>query len=149
MTLLNIDGIIIILINESEVFNLKKVNVYLDDWRIAPKGWIQVWNVEGLIDIFENPEYEVHKLSLDNDLGVDEHNVPLLEGVDFIKIFIERGYTCHKIFFHTSNPIAKQNMIFDLESAKKHGIISDKIGIVKVGYPKSDSNRGQVFNDLF
>lgn len=128
---------------------MKKINVFLDDWRIAPKGWVQAWNVDDLVSIFENKEYEVNKLSLDNDLGSNEYGVPLLEGLDFVKIFIERGYFCNRIYFHTANPIAKQNMIFDLESAKKHGIISEKIGIVKVGFPKSIENRGDVFKDLF
>lgn len=128
---------------------MKKINVFLDDWRIAPKGWVQAWNVDDLVSIFENKEYEVNKLSLDNDLGRNEHGVFLLEGLDFVKIFIERGYFCNRIYFHTANPIAKQNMIFDLESAKKHGIISEKIGIVKVGFPKSTDNRGDVFKDLF
>lgn len=128
---------------------MEKINVYLDDWRLAPEGWVQAWNVDELVAIFENPKYEVVRLSLDNDLGNDENNNPLLEGIDFVKLFIERGYSCRKIYFHTANSTAKNNMIFDLESAKKHGVISESIGIVKVGYPKSKGNRGDVFNDLF
>lgn len=126
-----------------------KVNVYLDDWRIAPKGWIQAWNNEELIQIFENPEYQVNRLSLDHDLGEDANGDLLETGYDFVKTFVEKGYVCRAIHFHTANPIGKENMISYLENAKKHGAIPQSVGIVKLGFPKSTENKGNVFNDTF
>lgn len=128
---------------------MKKIKVYLDDWRIAPDGWVQAWNIDELVSLFEDTTIEITHLSLDHDLGVDEHNKVLPDGYDFVKLFVDRNFFCRKVYFHSASPIGKENMILYMVNAQENGAISKEIRIVKVGYPKSTQNKGNVFNDSF
>lgn len=46
---------------------MTKINIYLDDERVTPKGFVRTYTVEETIKMIE--ENEVDILSLDNDLG--------------------------------------------------------------------------------
>jgi hypothetical protein len=47
------------------------VKVYLDDERATPEGWIRAYWPEGVIDLLKTGQ--VTELSLDHDLGDDDH----------------------------------------------------------------------------
>lgn len=51
----------------------EKINLYLDDLRDCPKGFIVARTVEEAIYYFEN--YQINILSLDHDLGVDNREI--------------------------------------------------------------------------
>ncbi len=52
------------------------MKVYLDDERIAPDGWRQVRWPEEVIELLETGE--VTELSLDHDLGDDDHGTGMI-----------------------------------------------------------------------
>ncbi|WP_240041454.1 cyclic-phosphate processing receiver domain-containing protein [Paenibacillus ginsengarvi] len=59
------------------------INLYLDDLRNCPEGFIVARTFEGAVQVFqENP---INLLSLDHDLGEDEHGNELPNGYDFVK----------------------------------------------------------------
>ena len=106
---------------------MEKVNVYLDDVREAPEGFILVKSMKELVHLFE--EKEVCILSLDHDLG---ENKPT--GYDFVKYFCLNNLEADYIYLHTSNPVGRENMYKMLLNAQKTGIISDKIKIYNHKY---------------
>jgi hypothetical protein len=86
----------------------EKINLYLDDLRDCPDGFILAKNVERAIYYLEN--YEIGILSLDHDLGEDELGNPQLTGYDLVKHFCERGLRADEIYLHTDNPVGRENM---------------------------------------
>lgn len=62
------------------------VNLYLDDIRDCPEGFILSRNFEEAIQAFQNHEIDV--LSLDHDLCEDKHGNELRNGYDFVKYFV-------------------------------------------------------------
>lgn len=117
------------------------INVYLDDWRIAPEGWVQAWSVEQLNYLFKNND--VNMLSLDNDLGLNEDGTKALDGLDFIKLyFVPNKYNCNKIMVHSSNFIARKHIFSYLNSAKNLGVINANLEIDEEHYPVSTKNKG-------
>ncbi|WP_312880012.1 cyclic-phosphate processing receiver domain-containing protein [Paenibacillus phytorum] len=62
------------------------VNLYLDDIRDCPEGFILASNFEEAIQAFQN--HEIDLLSLDHDLGEDKHGNELRNGYDFVKYFV-------------------------------------------------------------
>lgn len=95
------------------------INVFLDDLRPAPKGFILAKTVEEAIELVGNNA--VNRLSLDHDLGgLDGSDTKT--GYDFCKWLTEEWYTYKErglfdvvtspkfIFIHTSNPSGRFNM---------------------------------------
>jgi hypothetical protein len=84
------------------------VKVYLDDERVAPAGWVQVrWPEEAIVLLQTG---RVTELSLDHDLGDDEHGT----GYDVL-LWIEEQVVCHEfvppaINIHSANPAARRRM---------------------------------------
>lgn len=89
---------------------MKKVyRIYLDDRRIAPKGWFQARWPEDVIKILKSGT--VNEISLDHDLGDDERGT----GYDVITWIEEQVISGNlidipKIKIHTSNPSARMKM---------------------------------------
>jgi hypothetical protein len=79
------------------------INVYLDDHRPCPEGFVLARNVEECILLLE--ESEVHILSLDHDLGWGQST-----GSDLTKYMVEHKLFADEIYLHTSDPIGKMNM---------------------------------------
>lgn len=89
---------------------MNKINIFLDDCRITPQGFIRTYTVEETIGMLKQFEGRVGILSLDNDLGDG-----LLEGQEVAKWIEEEhfvnGYQLPlKIIPHTMNPIARNRM---------------------------------------
>lgn len=104
-----------------------KMNIYLDDLRDCPEGFILAKNIEELKKLFE--ENEVDTISLDHDLGTDANGNLLPTGYDFVKFFCEYGLFCEKIYLHTDNTVGKENMHAVLQASQKRGFISKDIHI--------------------
>jgi len=84
------------------------MRVFLDDERVAPDGWRQVRWPEEAIVLLESGG--VQELSLDHDLGDDEHGT----GYDVL-LWIEeavatRGFAPPRIRVHSANASARQKM---------------------------------------
>lgn len=111
-----------------EVFQLtKEINLYVDDLRDCPDGFVLARNVEEAIFYLEN--YTVQTLSLDHDLGEDAQGNLLPTGYDLVKIFCEKGYHVNKIYIHTDNGPGRDNMFHTLKGAQKREFIEQDIEI--------------------
>lgn len=79
------------------------INVYLDDRRPCPEGFVLAKNVEECILLLE--ESKIHILSLDHDLGWGQST-----GTDLTKYMVEHKLYADEIYLHTSDAIGKINM---------------------------------------
>ena len=97
------------------------INVFMDDLRDCPDGFILVKTVSQLIcklDELKELDQEVNTLSLDHDLGENEPT-----GYDFVKYLVELGnydpsVYPKQIFLHTANGVGRDNMFKLLERYK-------------------------------
>lgn len=105
----------------------KYINLYLDDLRDCPSGFIIARNIDEAIYYLKN--FTVNILSLDHDLGEDNEGKLLPTGYDLVKIFCERGYRANKIYLHTDNGVGRDNMYHTLKAAQRRGFIDEDIGI--------------------
>ena len=90
------------------------MRVYLDDERVTPDGWIRVYWPEDAIALLESGQVE--EISLDHDLGDDEHGT----GYDVV-LWIEeavalRGFKPPRMFVHSANSSAKEKMLSGIEA---------------------------------
>lgn len=105
---------------------MAKINVYLDDLRDIPNGFIGARTVAEVKKLFESNEVAI--LTLDHDLG-EADGVLLPNGYDFVKFFCEEGLHADKIYIHTDNPVGRSNMYETLKAAQRRGFIADDIQI--------------------
>lgn len=85
------------------------MRVYLDDERATPDGWVRVYWPEEAIALLESGQVE--EISLDHDLGDDEHGT----GYDVV-LWIEeavalRGFKPQRMFVHSANSSAKEKIL--------------------------------------
>ncbi|MCY1000546.1 hypothetical protein OWM54_25710 [Myxococcus sp. MISCRS1] len=84
------------------------MRVYLDDERPTPEGWVAVRWPEEAIALLEGGQ--VVELSLDHDLGDDEHGT----GYDVLLWLEEavatRGFVPPRVRVHSANSSARQKM---------------------------------------
>jgi hypothetical protein len=80
-----------------------KINVFLDDLRACPAGFVLARSAEDCITLMEN--YDVAVLSLDHDLGWDSMN-----GSDLAQELVARGLYADEIFLHSSSMAGRANM---------------------------------------
>jgi hypothetical protein len=90
------------------------MRVYLDDERATPDGWIRVYWPEEAIALLESGQVE--EISLDHDLGDDEHGT----GYDVV-LWIEeavalRGFKPPRMFVHSANSSAKEKMLSGIQT---------------------------------
>jgi len=92
--------------------------IFLDDERTPPDGWILVRWPEEVISLLKKGPVE--KISLDHDLGDDDHGT----GYDVIK-WIEEAVVVDKfvppeIYVHSANPAAKTRMLNGIDAINRH-----------------------------
>ena len=90
------------------------MRVYLDDERVTPDGWIRGYWPEEAIALLESGQVE--EISLDHDLGDDEHGT----GYDVV-LWIEeavalRGFKPPRMFVHSANSSAKEKMLSGIQT---------------------------------
>lgn len=97
------------------------MKVYLDDERETPEGWVRVYWPEEAIELLKSGN--VNEISLDHDLGDDEHGT----GYDVVlwieEAVIVNGFKPPVIKVHSANSSARYKMELGIkninESAKK------------------------------
>lgn len=96
------------------------MKLYVDDIRIAPKGWVQAWNAKQAIKHLGTKE--VTHLSLDHDLGdVDKDTgYDIMKWIE-IRVYME-NFSLPEITFHTANPTGRANMQAALDAIKRRMI---------------------------
>lgn len=91
------------------------INIFLDDCRETPNGFIRTFSVDETIDEIKKNK-SINILSLDNDLGEN-----LKEGREVLNWLEEEYYTNknfklpNKIIIHSSNPCARKYMMQIIE----------------------------------
>lgn len=98
------------------------MRIYLDDERATPDGWIRTYWPSEVIALLEAGGVE--ELSLDHDLGDDEHGT----GYDVI-LWIEeavalRGFIPPKISVHSANSSARIKMLAGIRSIEHIAAVS-------------------------
>lgn len=97
-------------------YELDDKKVWLDDLRPAPNGWHHVKTAKEAIHLLSIQN--VTKISLDNDLGLDDQ-----EGYDVLLYLEEAGFTdpsfkMPEILIHTANPVAREKMEAGIKNIK-------------------------------
>jgi hypothetical protein len=83
--------------------NQQVINIYLDDLRPCPKGFVLAKNAEECIRLLR--ENKVDVMSMDHDLGWDEMN-----GTDLAHELVRLNLYANEIYLHSSSMIGRQNM---------------------------------------
>ncbi len=105
----------------------EKINLYVDDLRDCPEGFIIARTVEQAKYYLEN--FQIENLSLDHDLGEDEQGRLTPTGYDLVKYICEKGLRAHRIYLHTDNSVGIENMYQTLLGAQRRGFIDNDIKI--------------------
>lgn len=113
----------------------KKINLYVDDLRDCPEGFVIARTVEQAKYYLEN--FQVEILSLDHDLGEDDNGNLRLSGYDLVKYICENGIRADKIYLHTDNPVGRDNMYQTLIGARRRGFIDADIEIYNHPFTKN------------
>jgi hypothetical protein len=107
------------LVNALDEFGKKhfnsKINLFLDDLRPCPEGFMLARNVKEAMYYMKN--YHINILSLDHDLGENEPT-----GYDFTIWMVGYGMWADKIYLHTSNPVGRANMYQLLDRYKPDNV---------------------------
>lgn len=95
----------------------EQLKVYLDDERETPEGWVRVFWPEEAIKLLKTGE--VTEISLDHDLGDDDHGT----GYDVV-LWIEeavftRGFIPPKMKVHSANSSAREKMELGIKNIEK------------------------------
>ncbi|MBD3918527.1 hypothetical protein H8B09_07150 [Paenibacillus sp. PR3] len=105
----------------------RTINLYVDDLRDCPDGFVLARNYQEAIDLLETHDVDI--LTLDHDLGEDERGGELPNGYDLVKYICENGLRANKIYLHTDNPVGRRNMYETLLAAQRRGFIAEDIEI--------------------
>ncbi len=96
------------------------MKIYLDDERTPPPGWTLVRWPEEVIALLETQDVEA--VSLDHDLGDDEHGT----GYDVIlwieEAVITRGYCPPELTVHSANSSARIKMESGIASIVRYSV---------------------------
>jgi hypothetical protein len=89
------------------------VNLWLDDIRTPPEGWIWVRTPEAAIETLQAGR--VHRLSLDHDLGLDtpESERTGYSVLTWLESEIAHGrwrYPLPEMTIHSANPVGRKRM---------------------------------------
>ena len=116
-----------------------KINIYLDDLRDCPKGFVLAKTIEEVKELMKLNNVEI--LSLDHDLGSDTKGNVLDTGYDLVKYLCEymneENFSVDKIYLHTDNPVGRDNMFETLKGAQRRDFINKSIEIYNYPYVKN------------
>ena len=84
------------------------MKVFLDDERATPEGWVRAFWPEEVIALLETGQ--VVELSLDHDLGDDEHGTGYTVLLWLEEQVAVLGMTPTKIYVHSANSSARLKM---------------------------------------
>ncbi len=108
-----------------------EINLYVDDIRRCPNDFVAARNYDEAIELLNNNTINI--LSLDHDLGFDEHGVEKND-YDIVKYICEHGISPRKIYIHTDNVVGRDNMYYTLIGVRNRGFIKKCTEIYRNGY---------------
>ena len=90
---------------------MSKINIFLDDVRNAPEGYIRTWTVEETVMMIFQNQGGIDILSLDNDLGLDQlEGYKVLDWMESIVHSDPNFILPDQIRVHSANPVARKRM---------------------------------------
>lgn len=92
---------------------MKEINIWLDDLRTAPEGFIWEKSVEGVMHriMFSQGNCHISILSLDNDLGENQpEGYKVLDELEMLKFNYPNFSLPDEIRVHSANPVARKRM---------------------------------------
>jgi hypothetical protein len=92
------------------------INVYLDDVRPCPRGFVAARSAEECLLLLAGSE--VNLLSLDFELGYEAQN-----GLAVVHGMIASGKYPLEIYVHSSSLMGRAQMVHQLRAAKPQGVI--------------------------
>jgi len=93
------------------------VNIYMDDLRPCPKGWLLARTTNECLHLLETHKGNVKLLSLDHDMTENDN-----DGYWTVKQIVDRGLYAEVVYLHTANGVGRKNMKCYLENAIKHEV---------------------------
>jgi hypothetical protein len=94
-----------------------KMKVFLDDERAAREGWVRTFWPEEVIELLQAGQ--VAELSLDHDLGDDEHGTGYTVLLWLEEQVAVHGMTPPKIYIHSANSSARLKMEAAIQSINR------------------------------
>ncbi|WP_252229970.1 cyclic-phosphate processing receiver domain-containing protein [Clostridium sp. ZBS15] len=110
------------------------INLYVDDIRKCPDGFVIARNYDEAIELLRSNTIDT--LSLDHDLGLNENGIEK-NGYDIVKYMCEHGISPRQIYIHTDNVVGRDNMYYTLIGSRVRGFIESGTEIYKYGYTKN------------
>lgn len=99
------------------------IKLFLDDERVAPKGFTNITTGEDLIKFLTTNTEVINVLTFDHDLGSG------LTGYDTIKKLVTEYPkvfdNIQNIYFHSNNTVGRDNMWMYLVNAQDNGAINE------------------------
>ena len=92
------------------------INVYLDDVRPCPRGFVAARSAEECLLLLLESEVDV--LSLDFELGYNQPN-----GLAVVHGMIAGGFYPREVFVHSSSMMGRAQMVRDLRAANPAGVV--------------------------
>lgn len=124
-----------------------KINLYVDDLRDYPTGFVVARTYEQAIKTIS--ENEIHILTLDHDLGEDDLGTELKNGYELVKYFCENGLRAEKIYLHTDNPVGRNNMYETLLAARAGALLIKTLKSTIILLPKTNIlDKNEVANEI-
>lgn len=94
------------------------MKVFLDDERSTPEGWIRTYWPEEVIALLKTGK--VTELSLDHDLGDDDHGTGYTVLLWLEEQVVAHGMTPPLLRVHSANASARLKMAAAIASIQKH-----------------------------
>ncbi|SFA86023.1 MULTISPECIES: cyclic-phosphate processing receiver domain-containing protein [unclassified Bacillus (in: firmicutes)] len=95
---------------------MKKISVFLDDYRIAPDGYVLAETIDECLELLH--KFEIEHLSLDHDL-VDRYR----NGFMLVQRMIRDKLFADRITIHSANAVGGKAMYKSLLQAQKDSLI--------------------------
>lgn len=95
------------------------MNIWLDDLRQAPEGWVRTYTVDQTISLLK--EGGVDTLSLDHDLGTESDGVDVLKWLEAQDKGEGNDYWPNVVSIHSSNSVGRMNMQRIIEASGYYG----------------------------
>ncbi len=119
---------------------MEQINVFLDDYRASPDGYILVETMDECIKVLQ--DNTVHHLSLDHDLENRKRS-----GLELVKYMIACGLSADRITVHSANAGGGKAMFNSLKGAQQEHILSSNMIIKRRPLPLHYSDYDFYYRD--
>ncbi|WP_379969037.1 cyclic-phosphate processing receiver domain-containing protein [Ectobacillus sp. sgz5001026] len=103
------------------------MNIFMDDQRPAPYGFILAESIEEALHLVRTNAVQI--LSLDYNMGFRKQT-----GLDFVEVFCKEGLYANEIILHTNDIIGRKRMEERFLQGKEKGEINSLIKVVIQSY---------------